>query len=400
MRYLIWEGNIEKLRKKVKTIMNKAKKYGCNFHYEEIGEKYEEIENPNKEKQIFRFIEVEVSGEVKINGWKLIAINKRFSDEENFLTKIDFTEEIPVRYRTTDMCLCEHCNTNRNRKNTCIIKNIKTGEFKQVGNSCLKDFTQGMDDKSVGYYESMINLLEEEKFGRDFFSFRQVPYYPVKELLYIANGVVKHLGYAKTRHEDGELNYDSTKGKVMLFYKLIQNDYRYKEQYKEDYKIIDKINFFSEENKEEIEAILVWLKNLDNNSDYFYSLKLLAGEKYVTEDKVGILVSLIPTYNREMQKENKKENEKEKSEYVGQIGEKVTCKVLSFETVTSWETSYDGYNLSTTYLYKFVTEKGNVIMWKTSKFIEGECNTITGKIKELKEFNGVKQTFLTRCKIA
>lgn len=36
MKYLIWEGNIERLRKKVKTIMNKAKKYGCNFHYEEI----------------------------------------------------------------------------------------------------------------------------------------------------------------------------------------------------------------------------------------------------------------------------------------------------------------------------------------------------------------------------
>ena len=48
MRYSIWEGNMESLMKKVTRIQNKCKKYGCDFHFEEVGEEfktYEEAKN-------------------------------------------------------------------------------------------------------------------------------------------------------------------------------------------------------------------------------------------------------------------------------------------------------------------------------------------------------------------
>ena len=58
----------------------------------------------------------------------------------------------------------------------------------------------------------------------------------------------------------------------------------------------------------------------------------------------------------------------------------------------------------------FVDDDGNVYVWKTSKdmgycvngywqeFEKGSRLTLTGKIKDHKEYKGVKQTMLTRCK--
>lgn len=58
--------------------------------------------------------------------------------------------------------------------------------------------------------------------------------------------------------------------------------------------------------------------------------------------------------------------------------------------------------MGVTVLYRFIDINGNVIIWKSSKYIadEKEISKLTGTIKEHKDFNGVKQTIVTRCKIA
>ena len=65
--------------------------------------------------------------------------------------------------------------------------------------------------------------------------------------------------------------------------------------------------------------------------------------------------------------------------------------------MTSWETEW-----GVTVLYRFIDINGNVIIWKSSKYIadEKEISKLTGTIKEHKDFNGVKQTVVTRCKVA
>jgi len=56
----------------------------------------------------------------------------------------------------------------------------------------------------------------------------------------------------------------------------------------------------------------------------------------------------------------------------------------------------------TTFLYEFTTEDGNILIWKTSKWLddEKEFKTVSGTVKAHNEFRGVKQTELTRCKVA
>ena len=43
-QYRIYEENIDRLEKKINRISNKCAKYGCAFHYERIGEEFEEFE--------------------------------------------------------------------------------------------------------------------------------------------------------------------------------------------------------------------------------------------------------------------------------------------------------------------------------------------------------------------
>ncbi len=91
------------------------------------------------------------------------------------------------------------------------------------------------------------------------------------------------------------------------------------------------------------------------------------------------------------------------SQYVGNVGEKVTAAIVEMNCYT-----YDTqYGLMRIYVMKDAA--GNVYTWKTSSNIgyeteEGtwytpETFTITGTVKEHSEYRGEKQTVLTRCKV-
>ena len=88
--------------------------------------------------------------------------------------------------------------------------------------------------------------------------------------------------------------------------------------------------------------------------------------------------------------------------YYGEVGDKINLEV-TYVRYACWENNYSYYG-GTTFLYTFEMG-GHTFIWKTSKYItdeieEGDTITITGTIKEHSEYNGIKQTVLTRCKVA
>jgi predicted histidine transporter YuiF (NhaC family) len=135
-------------------------------------------------------------------------------------------------------------------------------------------------------------------------------------------------------------------------------------------------------------------------------LKTTCSLEYVTGRNLGILASLFPTYNRELEYQAEKAERERKraaemaseanSRHIGTVGDRITINVNSVKCVTSWETEY-----GVTRIYKIVDEAGNVYTWKTGNFIaEEDVKTIKGTVKEHNEFRGIKQTELTRCKVA
>lgn len=157
MEYAIYEGNMERLEKKLTRIFNKCKAYGCDFHYQQTGEVFKELKDENGKTYNARFVLVEAEGTAVINDWEFIA-EVDHTEKGNIITGVGV--EVPEQYYISKP-VCEHCNSNRYRKNTYIVRNKTTGEFKQVGKSCLKDFTHGMSAEAVTQYMSLFDTLIE-----------------------------------------------------------------------------------------------------------------------------------------------------------------------------------------------------------------------------------------------
>ena len=87
----------------------------------------------------------EVDATYKIDDWYFVAAIEH-STAGNIIRASDFDliQFMPNVYRTTGH-VCEHCNKIRDRKDTYLIFNSKTNDFKQVGKTCLQEYTNGLD---------------------------------------------------------------------------------------------------------------------------------------------------------------------------------------------------------------------------------------------------------------
>jgi len=108
MKYAIYEGNLDRLEKKLKRIFNKCKTYGCDFHYEQTGEEFRELKDEKGNKYTARFVLVEAEGTAVINDWEFVA-ELEHTEKGNIITGVAGIE-VPERYYTTTP-VCEHCNS-------------------------------------------------------------------------------------------------------------------------------------------------------------------------------------------------------------------------------------------------------------------------------------------------
>lgn len=90
--------------------------------------------------------------------------------------------------------------------------------------------------------------------------------------------------------------------------------------------------------------------------------------------------------------------DKSGSQYVGKVGERlkgIPATLLSQLNV--------GANIYGAVIFiEFMTDDGNVIMWRTGHGCGVEVGKrvcLTGTVKKHETYNGVAQTWLTRCKV-
>ena len=398
-RYSIYEGYMDVLQPKLTKFKNKCKKLGCDFSFNIIGEEFKEIVCPNQNKQTFKFVIVEVDGTAKLNDWEFVASVDHFKGG-NVIRKAITNLEIPDKYRYGDS-YCEHCNTKRSRKNTYIVHNIKTGEFKQVGKSCLKDFTKGMSIEQVTFMLSLRDLFEEaeDQVYSPSFSSNKF-YFNTKEILKYGAETVRLFGYVKSKYEDGTENYESTKNRTLDFWRYESGNFLSKYDKEKVEKLKTETNFDpnSIEAQELMQNAIMWITEKEATNDFLHNLKVLVSEPYITYQNVGILLALYPAYLKEKRKEEKISKEKSQSQWIGNVGDRIEIFISNFDCLTSWANSYNGYDNVVTYLYKLIDLQGNVFLWKTQNFLEN-VSKIKGTIKGHEEYKGIKDTVLTRCKV-
>lgn len=409
--YSIPEFNMESLEKKLTRISNKCRKYGCSFHYQKIGEHfaeetfYDEVGYDTAHgcpiyethTEVVRYIDIEVEGNAEVNGWQYAA-SLEYTEKGNIIEGIAGIQ-IPSMYYFCKP-YCEHCKTTRDRRHSFIVYNEETGEYKQVGKSCLKDFTGGLSAEAAAMSESFFKDLENASDCSRYSGSRR-SYYEVSEfMVYLAEtirlyGYRKRDGYNVGTADRAEELYRGAHGR-----RTVESERERIEEAKD--------RGFNVENPESVKlakTVREWILNSDRDDNYFHNLKVACALEQCDANVTGLLASSFPAYNRELEyeaerkaREAREAAARARSSWMGEVGQRIKFHVTEAITVTSWETMY-----GTTYVYKMVDEEGRQATWKTSVCLMDEeiaNHTVTGTIKELKEFRGVKQTELTRCKVA
>ena len=388
MTYEIYEGNMDRLSKKLSTISNKCSRYGCEFHFEELGESFRNVKDEvTGEVHTARFITVDVSGTARISNWEFIATIEH-ADPMNIVRSFRPEVEVPARFYHADT-FCEHCRTRRVRKDTYIVRNTETGEFKQVGKSCLRDFTGGLSAEQVAQYISWFDEVIRGQAVEPGFKH----YESTKEILQNAVESVRLYGFTKT---EAYGNAISTKQVVL---EQVHHFGSYRER-------IERDDFDPDHrgNSDKVKAIMAWVASLPMELGYISNLKTTLAREYCENRDVGIICSAVASYNREMERQERKARERKqasKSQWVGNEGDRIELHNLTVRLLTGWETEF-GY----TYLYKFVDEQGNIYTWKTGKWLgdgdevkDTQRISLKGTVKKHSEFNKELQTELTRCKV-
>lgn len=389
MEYYVLSDNMERLEKKLNRIKTKCEKHGCSFRYEKKEEVYKTIQLSNGSEIVAKYILVDVEGKAIVNDWKFIA-SVEYTENGNIFRKVT-DDEIPERYYNCQP-YCEHCNQKRERKNSYIVYNTKTEEFKQVGKSCLAEFTHGLSAEMVTSYIAMFDTLIE---GEEVLARCHItPQYKMFDMLCFMAETIRLFGFVKSDEPD------STKERAYNYYCASNHSFSslMKKREKQLIEEMEQKGFDAESEsiRHLAQQALTWLSEQDETSDYIHSLKIICGMEYIEAKHFGFLASLIPTYKKAMDKKKKQEAKVNlsKSEYVGEIKERITIKIASVDVIASWATDY-GY----TSIYRILDTDGNEYTWKTSKSISEDVKTLVATVKAHTEYNGIKQTEITRARV-
>lgn len=377
--------NYEKFEKKLNTIRNKGGVVNIEkgqpqvFATHENGMAWPEVEKGSpawQQSPKHKFIPVEVEGKYEIPGWEFVATVEH-TPEGNIIRKVNPDIAVPERYQTTTP-ECEHCHRIRDRKDTYLVRNTETGDFKQVGRSCLKDYTGGLDSQVAAGMASFINdpenflgsLLWGAGGGSDYFWGEEF-----KKFLY--RYIDKH-GYQGSGNP-GYINEITTE------YEKARNNKR---------------DLASDA---EIEAVNDWALSLDLKNDYLRNA-FLAWQLEDPEYKhIKLLASFINTYFKDQQKKRQqqikqqaREKEAAGSEYVANVGDKISFTVASSKVIYE-KTFSTGYHTTTTPVHRIVGTDGNIYIWATQNAVM-DGDVISGTVKDHSEYQGEKQTVIYRAK--
>lgn len=367
MKYEIPVENLEDLKKKVQRIKNK----GVDVTFDVLGTKKVEVDTG-----IYHtFYVVEADGEYKIDGWEFVGTIEH-TPNGNIIRKISDTYNVPSRYRNASP-ECEHCHKIRDRKDTYLVYNSDSDEYRQVGKSCLMGYTNGL---SVNVCAELLSFIREVEDAENYTGSAGISYNSGNDIVAdtfkkIAYPYIKKNGYVKTdqgeRSTVKQLSYLLTKTDVPLA------------------------------SDKEIDAITDWIATWDEGkvNDFQENARIAWKKKFLEYRDLALISSFIASYFKAMQRESeiKLRKETSTSEYVGEVGSKITLEVANQRVLYTKEPSYSYYG-DCTFIYRIVGTDGNIYIWSTTQSVE-VGDKINATVKDHKEYSGEKQTTITRGKI-
>jgi hypothetical protein len=349
---------------------------------------YTDSEGVSRSIGYLEYVSITINGLApSIGGYTLAAVID-CSLAGAIITPLEAGDYTPFRSKANQ---CDHCNITRKRNTSYVLRNVSTDQYMQVGKTCLKEFTGSLVDPN-DYASFLTELADVRETPSN--TPRGSEIMPLVEwLAYVCANATAHGFVSK---------------KAMMEYNDKVDDHRKAIQSTANRALINvfgdhdgsgKISWEALEQSAKDMAVLVieHCRSIVPSSDYDLNIVNLANEDNVSAKYFGYTASMVGMYIRSNLKAREAvKDDSVKSEWLGAIGDKfdVGAKLVSVRII-------DG-SYGSTYLYRFVTGEGSIMVWFASNEQQIEIDQLVnvyGTVKKHDMFNGTKQTVVTRCRL-
>lgn len=292
--------------------------------------------------------------------WRIISAVDYLSGESAIYRTLE-GNDLPARYHDLGP-VCDHCQQNRARKTVYVLLS-DASEYRQVGSTCLHDFTGQDESELVIAFREQLEMDEDERI-------RQSRLIDALSYLSQVAAVIREYGWlgAKNARENGR---ESTASSAMAW--ELQS---------------------TEADTATARAAIQWAQSLsDDTNDYLHNLHILAQQHSLEPKHCNLVASMIVAHQRAQAREAERASKAEVSRHFGTIGKRETF-TLTVERVFSRDTEY-----GVTHITTMRDCAGNVAVWFATRELlnVGQTYQMKCTVKSHGERDGIAQTVLTRC---
>lgn len=276
---------------------------------------------------------------------------------------------------------CDQCGTTRDRKDIYLVRH-QDGTTFQVGSTCLKDFMGWTAVPSWISQDDTDDMFESAPGGGRWVD------YDVKTVLAVAWALIKRDGFHPASF-DNPTKYDVLR---VLEPGKSERDRQFAREARP-------LVASAQAQADQIRAYIL-SDDFQGDSEYVVNLKVSCRASHVTARAFGLVVSAPQAWARAVERDLTRRAQAEQvcNEWIGQEKDRIELAVV-VKSIRPIESYY-----GVTYLYTMADEAGHVIKWFSSSQalgddVTGEQVTLKATIKELSEYQGTKQTVITRAKV-
>jgi hypothetical protein len=398
--------NLADLKAKLATMQKRARKLKTDpIRIEELGEKTIDVRKVMPGGKTITVQEtrilIRVHGETPmLAGWSLIAKIEWLDGEGGSERLVSCVpgESCPEQYRTGNFS-CDHCKTNRIRKEVFILRH-EDGRHVQIGRQCIRDYLGGKSpEQLLAEAEYIFRVGGECEECERMEGGGWVPE-AAGDLEYLCGVAIciRRLGWLPKSacKFDGTSTSSDAWSLVKPRVHTVNDQLTY-EKWVEDNRLE-----YQDRDKVQAEEALEWAKSqpVEGVGDYLYNLGVACRVGYVTHKTRGLVASAISAHLRHLEREDELkqrdlDNAKKSREWVGEIKKRQV-----FEKLTVTRMRYIEGEWGITTLVCFESEPGDLIKWFASKDLDdlevGDVVDIKATPKKHDLYKDVKQTMVNR----
>lgn len=301
--------------------------------------------------------------------------------------------ELPERFRTATPDDCDHCNKRRKRNDTYVVHNVSTGEYAQVGSSCLQYFVANANPEAwmiaFAFEKDLHQALGGWGDGHSEFGVHIITF-----LAAVCSHLAKSGFYSKKMaRADADRGRQARCPTGSLAWGDVTTD-----DPRDANEVLTRIRPYRDRAAEALE----WMRNWDEESDYAHSVRTYANRKYVSRRGIGYLAAAMHGWLRSQDIDLRGPRLTPTcNEYLPGVsqGDKLVSLTLTIVDIGS-PSSYGSCKV------RMLDEGGRLVIWWASNPSAfgsdlqnpGTKVTVDATVKALGEWQGYRETVLTHVK--